>query len=804
METIVKDIRYGFRSILRRPGFSLVAIIMLALGIGANSAIFSVVNGVLWRPLPYPKPQQLVMAWTNHQARGGPAQEWFSPPEIDDWRAQNKVFSQFSALNNWVPTLTGRAEPESLVGAAVSHDMFNLLGITPARGRTFLAEEDQPNASKVVIVSDEFWRSRFNSDPNIVGKSISLNEESYQIVGVMPAGFRFPIIPGVQVWRTLRPGLNPSCGRGCITLRAIARMKDNVTIEQAQADVSTIASRLATEYPDSNSKVGAALVPFHEQLVGNIKRPLLVLLGAVGFVLLIACANVANLMLARAATREREMALRSALGASRARVIRQLLTESSLLAGAGAAMGLALAYWLLRLLLFISPPGTPGLDQIAIDASVLGFTVLMAALTGIIFGLAPALQLSKVDLNRSLKDTGKGTPGGMRAGRLRGALVVAEVALALLLLIGSGLLMKSFILLQRVDPGFNPDHVVTLRLILSRTPYPNIPQVVNFYEQLLDRVKAVPGVQSAATISTLPLSGNQSDTNFLIEGQPAPPPNQEPSAWFNSVSPGYFQAMQLRMVKGRTFSESDNEKSPLVAIVSEAMARKYWPNEDPLGRRIGRGPDKWREIVGVVRDVKHFGLDTDAPPTMYFPMRQVPARGMDVVVRTTGDPLSMAPALRQQVWAGDRNLAIANLGTMNDLVASSITQQRFILTLLACFAGLALLLAAVGIYGVMSYAVTQRTHEIGIRMALGARVGDVLRLVFRQGLVLTLIGVAIGIALAFALTRLMSSLLFGVTPTDAFTFATVAGALLLVALVACLVPARRATKVDPLIALRYE
>jgi putative ABC transport system permease protein len=392
----------------------------------------------------------------------------------------------------------------------------------------------------------------------------------------------------------------------------------------------------------------------------------------------------------------------------------------------------------------------------------------------------------------------------MRGGRLRGVLVIAEVALALLLLIGSGLLIKSFVLLQRVDPGFNADHVVTLRTILNRTAYPTPPQLVNFYAQLLDRVKSTPGVQSAGAISTLPLSGNNTDTNFLIEGRPAPAPNQEPSAWFNSVSADYFQAMQLRVVKGRTFSENDSEKSPLVVIISETMARKFWPNEDPLGKRIGRGPDRWREIVAVVRDVKHFGLDSDTPPTMYFPMRQAPARAMNLVVRTSGDPLSLAPALRQQVWAGDRNLAIANLGTMKDLVASSITQQRFILTLLACFAALALLLAAVGIYGVMSYAVTQRTHEIGIRMALGARVADVLRLVFRQGLVLTLIGVAIGMAMAFALTRLMKSLLFEVTPTDAMTFVMVAVTLVLVALLACLVPARRATKVDPLIALRYE
>ena len=804
MENLIKDIRYGVRSILKRPGFSLIAIVTLALGIGANSAIFSVVNGILWRPLPYPNPEQLVMAWENHTARGGPAQEWFSPPDLEDWRAQNKTLSHFSALNDWAPTLTGSDEPLPLIGSAVSYDMFNLLGVAPAMGRSFAPEEDQVNAPNVVVLSNELWQQRFNSDRQIVGKSISLNQESYQVIGVMPAGFRFPVIAGVQLWRTLRPTLNPNCKRGCIVLRAIGRLKSGVTIQEAQADLSTVASRLAAQYPETNSKVGATLVPFHEQLVGSIKRPLLVLLGAVGFVLLIACANVANLMLARAATREREMALRSALGASRGRVIRQLLTESALLAAAGAGVGLAVAYWLLRLLLSLSPPGTPGLDQIAIDRYVLGFTILIAAVTAIIFGLAPALQTSKVDLNRSLKDTGKGTPSGVRGGRLRGALVVAEMALALLLLIGSGLLMKSFVLLQRVDPGFNPDQVVTLRLILNRTAYPNIPQVVSFYEQLLDRVKALPGVQSAATISTLPLSGNQTDTSFLIEGRPAPPPNQEPVAWYNSVSPDYFKTMQLRVVKGRSFSDTDTDKSPLVVVISETMARKYWPNEDPLGQRIGRGPDRWRQIVGIVRDVKHFGLDADTPPTMYLPMRQAPGRGMNLVVRASGDPLSLAPALRAQVWAGDRNLAIANLGTMKDVVSASITQQKFILTLLGCFAAVALLLASVGIYGVMSYSVTQRTHEIGIRMALGARVPDVLTLVFRHGMVLTLIGVAIGIALAFALTRLMRSLLFDVTPTDAMTFAMVAFGLVLVALAACLIPARRATKVDPLIALRYE
>jgi putative ABC transport system permease protein len=804
MDSLVKDLLYAIRGVVRRPGFTLIAVITLGLGIGANSAIFSVVNGVLWRPLPYSNPQQLVMVWENHKAKGGPEREWFSPADFHDWHDQNNVFSNLSALNDWAPTLTGRDAPEPLVGATVSHDMFTLLGVAPVLGRSFLPEEDQPNAPNVVVLSHELWQSRFNSDQAIVGKSISLNQDTYSVIGVMPAGFRFPVISNAQLWRTLQPGLNPSCKRGCLVLRVVGRLKPETTIEKARADTSTIAARLASQYPDSNSKVGATLVPLQEQLIGSIRRPLLLLLGAVGFVLLIACANVANLMLARGATREREMALRSALGASRGRVVRQLLTESAVLASAGAAAGLVLAFWLLRLLLSLSPPGTPGLEKIGIDIYVLGFTLLAAALTGVLFGLVPALQLSKANLNHSLKDTGKGVSGGSRGGRLRGALVISEIALALILLIGSGLLMKSFILLQRVDPGFNPDHLVTLRVILNKTPYPNIPQVVDFYSQLLDRVKALPEVQSTALISTLPLSGNETDTDFLIEGRPQPPPNQQPVAWFNSVSTDYFRAMELRVIKGRSFTDLDNEKSPLVVIISETMARRYFPNEEPLGKRIGRGPDRWREIVGVVKDVKHFGLDADTPPTMYFPMRQAPARAMNLIARTTGDPLNLAPSLRAQVWAGDHNLAIANLGTMKDLVSASVVQQRFILLLLGCFAALALLLATVGIYGVMSYAVTQRTHEIGIRMALGARMADVLKLIVRNGIMLTLIGVAIGLTLAFALTRLMTSLLFGVTPTDAMTFALVSAGLVLVALVACYIPARRATKVDPLIALRYE
>jgi putative ABC transport system permease protein len=802
MQNLLQDLRYAVRMLLKRPGFTVVAVVTLALGIGANTAIFSVVNGVLLRPLPFANPAELAMVWLNYQGRGGPDREWLSPSDFEDWRAQNTTFSHLSALNDWGPTLTGQAEPEPLVGAGVSHDLFTLLGREPVMGRTFLPEEDQVGAPKVVVLSNELWQRRFGSDREIIGKSISLNEENYAVVGVMPAGFKFPVIANTELWRPLRPALSPSCKRGCLTLRAIARVKSGVLLGTAAADLSTIARRLESEYPDTNSKVGATVVPLHEQLVGNMRRPLLVLLGAVGFVLLIACANVANLMLARSRTRQREIAIRAAMGASRGRVVRQMLTESGLLVTIGGALGLLLALWLLRIFSGLAPTGAPRFDEIGIDGTVLAFTLGAAILTGLIFGLLPALGVSRPDLNSSLKE-GKGTPDGPRSGRLRGALVVAEMALALMLLIGGGLLMKSFLMLQRVDPGFNPDQVLTLRLFLSRVNYPDAQKIRGFYAPLLDRLKTLPGAQSVAAISNLPLGGNSTDSSFVIEGQPTSPAGQEPVAWYSSISPNYFSTMEMRLLKGRAFTDLDDDKSPKVVIISETLARRYFSGQEPLGKRIGE-PDNFREIVGVVNDVKHFGLDADTPPSMYLPLRQSPARGMTVVVRTAGAPLGVVPALRRDIWAADRNLAIARVKTMNELVSSSITQQRFIVLLLGCFAGLALLLAAVGIYGVMSYSVTQRTHEIGIRLALGARSTNVLALVLKSGMMLAVIGAAIGVAGALALTRLMSTLLFGVTPKDAPTFIGLSLGLLAVALIACYLPARRATKVDPLVALRYE
>jgi putative ABC transport system permease protein len=803
MESFFKDIRYGVRSLLKHRGFSLIAVLTLALGIGANTAIFSVVNAVLLQPLPYADPDKLAMVFENHLGRGGPEREWLSPSDFKDWREQSHVFAQVSALNDWGPTLTGRAEPEPLVGAAVSFDMFSLLGREPVLGRSFQREEDQPGAPNVVVIGHAFWKKHCNSDQSIIGKSISLNEESYTVIGVMPEGFKFPVIGNAELWRTLAPTLNPGCQRGCLVLRALARLKPETSWAQAQGELSTVASRLETQYPESNRHVGATLVPLREQLVGPLRRPLLILLGAVVFVLLISCANVANLMLARAASREREMAIRSALGANRGRVIRQLLTESGLLAFAGGTLGLLLAFLLLRLFTGLSPQGVPRFDQAGIDRYVLVFTLVAAFCTAFLFGLAPALQAAKTDLSHSLKESGKGSSSGVRGKWLRNSLVVAEMALALMLLIGGGLLMKSFFLLQHVDPGFEPNRVITLRLFLNKTRYAEPAQLRNFYSQLLDRAQGIPGVEGASVISTLPLSGNNQDTSFLIEGRPAPPPNENPVAWYSSVSSDYFRTLGLKLTSGRLFTDRDDENSPRVVIISETMARRYWPNEDPLGRRIGN-PNSWRQIVGVVRDVKHFGLDAATPPQMYFPYRQQPARGMNLVVRTAGGPMSVAPALRNAVWAGDRNLAIARLQTMNELVSTSIAPQRSLLSLLGCFGGVALILAAIGIYGVMSYAVTQRTHELGIRMALGAGRGNVMLLVLKSGAVLALMGTAIGLVGALALTRLMSGLLFGVAPTDAWTFTIVPFVLICVSLLACYMPARRATKVDPLVTLRYE
>ncbi len=805
MEPLLHDIRYGFRMLYTNRGFTAIALLALALGIGANTAIFSVVNSVLLRPLPYRDPQRLLVIWENYQQRGGPEREWASPADYRDFRDQAQSFEHVAALIGWGPTLTGQGDPEDLQGAGVSNDTFAMLGVEPALGRSFAPEDDKPGAGRVVVLSHQLWQRRFGADPSIIGKSLALGGESYTVIGVMPRSLSFPILNNTDIWRTATPLLAAirGCDRGCVILRLIAKLKPEVTLEAARAEMGAITQQIAERFPESNKGVGATLVPLQEQLVGDVRPAMLVLFGAVGLVLLIACANVANLLLVRAAAREKEVAIRAALGASRARLIRQHLTESLVLATIGGGLGLLIAFWMVDLLVSFAPKGTPRVEEIAIDPGVLAFTLGMAVLTGVVFGLAPALLSSKTNFNRALKEGGRDTATTSRGARLRSALVVSEVALALMLLIGAGLLIKSFVNLQRVDPGFNPKSVLRIDVVLPRARYPEQIQSAAFYKQLLDRVAVLPGVQSAGAVSSLPLSGGGTDSDFAIEGRPVAEPGHPQVAWYNSVTPDYFRAMGIRLLRGREFTEADNADAPKVALISESMARRYFPDEDALGKRLVFGKYA-RQIVGIISDVRFFGLNLDARPSMYFPHLQSPARAMSLVVRTQPNPLTLAGAIRGEVSTIDRDLAVSNVMTMDELVGVSLAEPRFTLFLLGAFAAVAMLLSAIGVYGVVSYSVTQRSHEIGVRMALGAQMNDVLTLVISQGMSLALGGVALGLIAAFALSRVMDSLLFGVSATDLTTFATTSLILAGVALGACFVPARRATRVDPMVALRYE
>ncbi|HYP29319.1 MAG TPA: ABC transporter permease [Blastocatellia bacterium] len=806
METLMQDLRYGVRMLLQKPAFTVVVVLALAVGIGANSAIFSVVNAVLLRPLPYADPDRLVMIWMDN-SRINIAEDWHSFPNYTDYRDHNEVLESIAAFNNRSFNITGSGEPERVQGAWMTGSLLPLLGVSPALGRNFSPEEEQPGKDQVVILGHGLWQRRFGGDRNIVGQSIQLNGAPRTVIGVMPQGFAFPAKDS-EMWVPIALTQQQMANRNAISYQVIGRVKPGVTFEQAKANLEMVNRWILNQNPNQEG-YGINPVPYHDQVVGSVRPALLALLGAVAFVLLIACANVANLLLSRAAARAREIAIRTALGAGRIRIIRQLLTESLLLALLGGGVGLLIAFWGLDLLLAISPPDLPRLDQITIDRRVLGFTLGVSLLTGLIFGLVPALQASRLDLTESLKEGGRGSSGGIQGKRIRSGLVVFEVATALVLLICAGLMIKSFMNLQDVKLGFNPDRLLTVRLQLSGSKYQEDVTATNFYQQLLERIEAMPGVESASAISTLFLSKTPNSTNFTIEGRAPFAPNEQVEVPVDIVTPGFFKSMGIPLVGGREFTPQDASGAPDVVIINETMAKRYWQGEDPIGKRFmygspGNGDPQWMTIVGVVGDVRRTGFDAEVRPETFLPHGQAPARGMMLAVRSTSDPTSLTGAVREAVRSLDGDLPVFTVKPMDALLGDMMAQRRLNMLLFAILAGVALILASVGIYGVIAYSVTQRTHEIGIRMALGAQRMDIVKMIVGQGIALAAVGVGIGILASFLLTRLMTALLYGVSATDLVTFVAISALLTLVAVVASFIPARRATRVDPMIALRYE
>jgi predicted permease len=801
-----RDIRYGLRMLARSPGFTIIAVLALALGIGANSAIFSVVNTVLLRPLPYKNPGALVMVWDD-QAHLGFPKDTPSPANFLDWREQNTVFEGMAALAEGSFNLSGVGEPERFDGRRVSVNFFSLLGVEPQVGRAFTPEEDKPG-TRVVILSYGMWQRRFGGDPGVVGRAINLNGESYTVVGVMPGNFQFPTRKD-QLWVPIAFAADEAAQRGSHYLEVIARLKPGVTLQQARVEMKTIAARLEKQYPDTNMRVGSVVTPLHEQVVGDIKPALLILLGAVGFVLLIACANVANLLLARAAVRQKEISLRLALGASRARLVRQFLTESVLLAGLGGGAGLLVSLAGIRALKRFIPDTISQVQAIDIDSKVLIFTLLVSLATGLIFGLAPAIQASSFNLNETLKEGGRDSGASVRGNRIRGVLIIAEVAVSFILLIGAGLLINSFFHLRTLNPGFRIDHLLTAKVDLSDTKYPDAQRRIAFFEEVVRRVRELPGVQSVAAGGNLPFTYNGDSMSIAAEGVPDPPPDQRPDVVYRTVGPGYLSTMGIPLARGRDFNDQDTLDNTLAVVISEKTAKHYWPNQDPIGKRLKPGSSTsespWRTVIGIVKDVRQNDFVAQPKMQMYLSFRQVKFdRANALVVRTTVDPMSLANSVRNAVWAVDKDQPVSNIRSMDEIVSDAVARQRFSMLLLAIFAGVALVLAAVGIYGVMSYSVAQQTREIGIRMALGAQRSDVLRMTIKQGLKLVGLGLLIGLAAAFILTRVMATLLFGISATDPLTFLTISLVLLLVAMLASYIPSVRAMRVDPMVALRYQ
>jgi len=814
LEQLVQDVRYACRALRKAPGFTAVAVATFAFGIGANAAMFSVIDAVMLRPLPFPQPERLVSVTEVDQRRGDAGSSSVAWPNFFDWRSRSRTFERMAAYHERAFTVVVGGRPVHAPGAIVSADFFSTLGVQPVLGRGFRSDEERAG-SDVVVISDSLWRSEFGAAPTVVGSVTTINSRPFTIVGVMPAGFRFPIsVPAAQLWvtcaeeaRTEAPGDTPmTAERGAHFIRVVGRLGPGVTIAAAQADLDAVSAALAREYPDENSNRGVKLTPQLESLVGGTRQPLIVLFAAVGCVLLIACVNLANLLLVRGAGRGREIALRLALGASRRRIVVQLLTESVVLSAFGAVGGLLLAAWSIRLFVQIAPTGVRGLDQVTIDGAVLAFTAAVGFLSALAFGTLPALLEARVAPRAGLDDSGRAT-AGRRHGRVRAALVVAETALGVVLLIGAGLLLRSFYRLTTSDPGFDGTRVLTAKFSLPDSRYPYLKQIA-FHDELLADLNVLPGVQAAAT-SPLPLSGLHYSISFELPGAKVPP-SQQPSADFGMVGPGYFRTMQIPIVAGREFTAADNDAAARVIVVNESFARRYLAGRDPIGQRIKPGlsttekETPWREVVGVVRDVKYKALNEPSRPTYFIPYGQGLITSLFLAIRTAAPPAAVVEQVRQVVHRKDPELALYDVRSMDEYVTLSVAPARFQTLLLSLFAGLALALTAVGLYGVVAYGVAQRTREFGIRLALGARPGEVLQLVLGSGLRMVSAGVAVGIVGAAFATRLLGSALFEVHPLDPATFAAVVATLFAVALLASFVPARRATRVDPISALRTE
>jgi putative ABC transport system permease protein len=802
MNTVWQDLRYGARMLMKKPGFTLIAVITLALGIGANTAIFSVVNAALIRALPYHNPERLILLFaTSADAQ----RDTWSIQEMEEFQSQSQSLEDLTGFMSQSVNLTGIERPDRVRGAYVAANFFQVFNLSPVVGRTFAAGEDRPGAEKVVVVNEKIWRERLDGDPNLKGKKLILNGEPFSVIGVVSANFKQPLDSEVEVWMGAVAYPGNTAQRDFRLLLGIGHLKPGAGLAQTQAEMNAIANRLALAYPGENTGRGAKVEYVHEFMVGGLRRMMYLLFAAVGVILLIACANLANLLLARGLARQREIAVRAALGAGKWRLIRQLLTEASLLSLAGGGLGLLFAEWGLAALRRLPQNFVRG-EDVRVDARVLLFTLAVAIVTGWLFGLAPAIQLARPELNTMLKEGGRSGGEGAKWNRVRGAFVVAQVALSLLLLVGGGLLIRSFDKLLRVDPGFKPENLLTLEYRLPRNKYQQGEAQWNFHRQVVERIRDVPGVKSASLVRGLPFSGNGGDTEIILPDREIPPKGKEPRAMFNTAMPNYFETMGIPLIKGRLFNEQDQLNTPRVFLINQTLARRFWPDQDPIGKQIktDAADGATGAVIGVVGDAKHFWLEEESQPQMYEAYSQAPGIFATVVVRTTVEPMSLAEPVRQAVWKVDGDQPMWKVRTLESLIDRSTANKRFLMVLMGVFAALALALTVIGLYGVMSYAVSQRTQEIGVRMALGAGARNIHRMVLRQGMTLVLIGVAFGLAASWLLTRLMANLLFGVSATDLLTFVSISSLLTIVALLACWIPARRAMKVDPIIALRYE